>query len=244
MTYLKPRWPRLILVTLLALIGAVGFGSLGTWQVHRLHWKLDLIARVDSRVHADPVPAPGPADWPKINAADYEYMRVTLRGTFLNGDEAQVYTPTDWGPGYWVLTPLRRDDGTVVFVNRGLVPEAMKAPATRPAPEGEQTVTGLLRISETKGWLFSQPNEPAKDKWHLRDVGAIAAARGLTDVAPYFVDQEMVSPEAWPKGGQTVVKFRNAHLSYALTWYGLMLFVIGAWGYVAYTEFHRRPDEA
>ena len=183
MTYLKPRWPRLILVTLLALIGAIGFGSLGTWQVHRLHWKLDLIARVDSRVHADPVPAPGPADWPKINAADYEYMRVTLRGTFLNGDEAQVYTPTDWGPGYWVLTPLRRDDGTVVFVNRGLVPEAMKAPATRPAPEGEQTVTGLLRISETRGWLFSQPNQPAKDKVHLPDMPEYISALGAALIA-------------------------------------------------------------
>ena len=60
------RWPRLIIVTLIAAIGIAGFTSLGIWQVKRLHWKLDLIERVDARVTADPVPAPGPADWPEI----------------------------------------------------------------------------------------------------------------------------------------------------------------------------------
>ena len=49
------RWPRL--ATLLAAIGLAGFLSLGIWQVQRLHWKLDLIERVDARVTADPVPA-------------------------------------------------------------------------------------------------------------------------------------------------------------------------------------------
>src|SRR5262245_42515181 len=45
-------------------VGAVllfaGFCALGTWQVQRRAWKLDLIARVDQRVHAAAVPAPGP----------------------------------------------------------------------------------------------------------------------------------------------------------------------------------------
>ena len=44
------------------------FFGLGTWQVQRRAWKLDLIARVDRRVHAAPVAAPGPADWPHISA--------------------------------------------------------------------------------------------------------------------------------------------------------------------------------
>lgn len=243
MSDLRPRWNRVILVTVLALIGVIGFASLGTWQVNRLHWKLALIARVDSRVHAAPVAAPGPADWPGVTAESAEYLHVSLHGTFLNSDEVQVYTPTEWGPGYWVMTPFRRDDGTIVLVNRGLVPEAKKAPAAHSQPEGAQTVTGLLRITEDKGWLFSQPNEPAKDKWHLRDVAAIAKAKGLSDVAPYFVDQDLTDPEGWPRGGQTVIKFRNAHLSYALTWYGLMVLVAGAWVLVLRTELKRRPEE-
>ena len=31
-----------------------------------------------------------------------------------------------------------------------------------------------------------------------------------------------------PVGGLTVIHFRNAHLGYALTWYGLALLVLGA----------------
>ncbi len=32
--------------------------ALGTWQVKRLSWKLDLIERVEARVHAEPTDAP------------------------------------------------------------------------------------------------------------------------------------------------------------------------------------------
>ena len=233
------RWPRLIIVTLIALVGLAGFGALGTWQVQRLHWKTALIERVESRIHADPVPAPGPAEWSGLSAETAEYRRVTLRGHFLNADEVQIYTPTEWGPGYWVLTPLARDDGTVVMINRGLVPEDRKNPATRPAPEGAQTVTGLLRISEDKGWLFSRDNNPAARLWYRRDIGSITAALGLHDAAPYFVDQELTDPEGWPLGGKTVVAFRNAHLSYALTWFGLAAFVALAWGLVLRSELRR-----
>ena len=35
------------------------FISLGTWQVQRRAWKLDLIERVNERVHSQPVAVPG-----------------------------------------------------------------------------------------------------------------------------------------------------------------------------------------
>ncbi|RWR31316.1 SURF1 family protein [Sinirhodobacter populi] len=235
----SPRWPRLVIVTLIAVIGISGFGSLGIWQVNRLHWKLDLIARVDSRIHADPVPAPGPSDWPDLTAENAEYRRVELHGTFLNQDEVQIYTPSDWGPGYWVLTPLQREDGTIVMINRGVVPEAFRDPATRPAPEGEQTVIGLLRISESHGWLFSRQSDPAARTWYRRDIGSITQTLGLADAAPYFVDQELTDPQGWPRGGRTVVSFRNSHLSYALTWFALTALVLGAWILVIRSELRR-----
>ena len=54
--------------------------GLGTWQVERRAWKLDLIARVDARVHAPPVPAPGPADWPRVGPDDaYRHVRLSGR---------------------------------------------------------------------------------------------------------------------------------------------------------------------
>ena len=60
-----------------------GFISLGTWQVKRLQWKLDLIERVEQRVHAAATPAPTSAQWPRINASADEYRHVQVTGNFL-----------------------------------------------------------------------------------------------------------------------------------------------------------------
>ena len=199
--------------------------ALGVWQVQRLFWKEALIAQVNARVHAPAVPAPAGA----VSATD-AYRHVTVRGRFLNGDEAQVYALTDLGPGYWVMTPLRADNGTIVFINRGYVPMDQKAPASRAAgqTDAEVTVTGLLRLTEDKGWLFSQPNDPADDLWYHRDVAALAKSRHLGAVAPYFIDADATpNPGGWPRGGLTVIKFPNSHLVYAITWFSLAAMLIG-----------------
>lgn len=236
------RWPRLILLTLIALIGVTGFARLGIWQVHRLHWKVDLIQRVEGRIHADPLPAPGPADWPGITAEADEYRRVRLSGRFLDDETVLIYTPSDYGPADWVLTPLARNDGSIVMVNRGVVPEDLARAGEYTQQTGEVTVTGLLRMPEDKGWLFSRPNDPAAGKWYRRDIGSITAAKGYANAAPYFVDQDLGDAQVWPRGGQTVVQFRNAHLSYAITWFALALLVLG--GYALVIRHELRPRRA
>ena len=51
---------------------------------------------------------------------------------------------------------------------------------------------------------------------------AIARARALGRVAPFFIDADAEpNPGGYPIGGLTVVTFRNAHLIYALTWFAL-----------------------
>ena len=65
MTDARPRQRSTLLrlaLLMLALLACAGFIALGTWQVQRLQWKLALIERVEQRVHAVPVPAPGPQD--------------------------------------------------------------------------------------------------------------------------------------------------------------------------------------
>jgi surfeit locus 1 family protein len=233
-------------LSLLALLGLALFAgcvALGTWQVHRLAWKTALIAHVNERVHAPPMPAPGPADWSGITAANAEYRHVRLSGTWLSDRQTRVWTATDAGSGYWILTPLRRDDGSIVLVNRGFAPEGWcdfkgHCPA---APGGEVTVTGLLRISEPS--VLFRHNDPAADTWYTRDVAAIARARGLQEVAPYFVDADAASnadTADWPRGGMTVIDFPNHHLNYLITWYMLALMVLGAGIYVARDEYRLR----
>lgn len=225
------RARRLLTGFLLVLVTV--FLALGTWQVQRLFWKLDLIARVESRVHADPVPAPARAEWPAVSREKDEYRRVTATGLFRHDKTVLVQAVTERGAGFWVLTPLLLPDETAVLVNRGFVPADRRDPAARVASElaaGPVTVTGLLRLSEPGG-AFLRANDPAADRWFSRDVAAITAAKGLSGAAPYFIDADATpNPGGLPVGGLTVVAFRNSHLVYALTWYALAaMSAAGAW---------------
>lgn len=240
----QPRGPvALALLGLFGLALFAAFVALGTWQVHRLAWKRALIARVDARVHAPVVAAPTQAQWPRVTPAADEYLHVQLHGHFLYDEQTFVWAATADGSGFWVMTPLRRDDGSLVLVNRGFVlPEwCGRTGGCAPGLQGEVDVTGLLRMSEPPAFL--RHNDPARDDWYTRDVAAIAARRGLRDVAPYFVDEDAASEAGVadaPKGGLTVIRFPNNHLSYLITWYVLALMVAVAAFFVGRSEIRRR----
>jgi surfeit locus 1 family protein len=197
--------PLTIGVVLIALLLA-----LATWQLQRRVWKLALIAQVERHLRAAPGPAP-------LNATPVDaYRRVRLHGHYLHDREVRVQALTERGAGFWIVTPLQTVGGPVL-INRGFAPADRIAAASRPA--GARTVTGLLRLTEPGGG-FLRTNDPARDRWYSRDVGAIARAKGLGRAAPYFVDAAAAG-EAYPIGGLTVIAFRNNHLIYALTWFAL-----------------------
>lgn len=239
-----PRGPRRVATVaalLLALAAlAAGFFALGAWQLQRLAWKQALIERVQARLAAAPVPAPGPAAWPALSREADEYRRVSVHGRFAHERETLVQASTELGSGWWVLTPLRTDAGWWLLVNRGFVPAEARGRGQRAATEiaGDVTVAGLLRLSEPGGSLL-QHNDPAAERWYSRDVDAIAAARALdagaqaAPVAPYFIDAAAaqgpgVPTDGWPRAGLTVLRFTNNHLGYALTWFGMALGTLGA----------------
>ncbi|MFZ6872404.1 SURF1 family protein [Undibacterium sp. Di27W] len=231
-----------------------GFISLGTWQVLRLQWKLDLIERVDQRVHATPVPAPGFPAWSHITASADEYRHVQASGVFLHEKTILVLASTELGGGFWVMTPLALADQTVILVNRGFIPEKMAA-SYRASSEKDRLstsdtstiqVTGLLRMTEPGGG-FLRKNDAAGNRWYSRDVSAITAATGLARSAPFFIDADAspannapYSPYAQqneasanaPVAGLTVIHFHNSHLIYALVWFSLAAMTAAAWAYV------------
>jgi surfeit locus 1 family protein len=233
-------------LAILALLFIALFAGLGTWQVMRLQWKLALIARVEARVHAAPVAPPPAARWGGITSESDEYRRVVLTGAYLYELTTPVQALTEEGSGYWLLTPLCTPDAHIILVNRGFIPAEL-GERTRYAPrraDGDPcraggprvTVTGLLRTNE-RGGPFSRTNDPAHERWYTRDVAQLAAARGLTGAAPFFVDaaanQNPPDSPDQPQGGLTVVNFHNSHLVYAITWYALALMVAGASWWVA-----------
>jgi surfeit locus 1 family protein len=90
-------------------------------------------------------------------------------------------------------------------------------------------ITGVWRTPDPPG-AFTPAPDRARHIWYARDVAGIAAANGLTLAAPVVIDADATpNPGGWPLGGQTVVEFRNQHLSYAVTWFGLAVCLLGVW---------------
>ena len=94
-----------LFLALLGLLGVLVFLGLGIWQLERRVWKLDLIARVDQRIHAPVADAPGPGAWAGMTAASGEYSHVRLAGHFLGGANTlmmgrvmwnEFFNNTDW----------------------------------------------------------------------------------------------------------------------------------------------------
>lgn len=252
-------------LALLAVAGIALFlvlAALGAWQVERRGWKLALMQRVEQRLHAAPQPLPARTDWPHVDAAGHEYRPVQARGHWLAGRTVLTQATTELGAGFWVLTALQLDAGGQVLVNRGFIPQAQRgAWATGQADPVKRTsgpaqVQGLLRMSEPGGG-FLRRNDPAQQRWHSRDVAAIAQALGLQDAAPFFIDAGLPDPRApidtdiaqpytgpWPRPGMTVVRFHNSHLVYAITWFGLAAMVAAAAVFVTRNELRLRAAPA
>jgi surfeit locus 1 family protein len=225
--------------------------SLGTWQLQRRAWKLDLIAKIEARAYGAPGAILPEAEWPRWSPEAEEYRRVRAVGRFLHEHEVAVHGLMPSGQrgqpvqGFYLLTPLRLADGSIVVVNRGFVPTPLRDPASRPGsrPEGEVTVTGLVRGPEKRG-SFRPENDPARDVWFVRDVQQIAQARKLARVAPFLIDaDDSPNPAGWPKGGQTRLTMTNDHLHYALTWFGLALVLVGVFAAVVWRHFHPAAGE-
>lgn len=236
----------LIAPGLASLVALAILVTLGVWQLERKGWKEALIARIAARSQAEPPgDLPAPADW---NPEWDEFKRVRVSGRWLSDKETLVHglaagsAPGRALQGFYVLTPLRRDDGGLVLVNRGFVPTELKDPAPRRAATSvETTVTGVLRATEPRT-MFVPPPDPARGEWFNRDIAGIAAAAGLPEAMPYLVEADATpNPGGWPKGGQLRVDLPNNHLQYAFTWFGIAACLVGVFGVFAWRRLYDDP---
>ncbi len=238
----RSRLRHLLWPAVATTIGCIFLISLGVWQLHRLAWKEGLIAEIAARAKAPPQPLPSQSQWAQLRPEDYEYRHVELDGSLQDDKEALVFRPAGGParePGYLVLTPLQLGSGAFVIVNRGFVPLNMKDPATRLESQvaGPTHLTGLMRQPESRNF-FTPADDPETDQYFTRDPTLIARHFGLAPVAPFSVDADAgPTPGAWPRGGATELAFPNNHLSYALTWFGLALALLGV--FAVFARQHR-----
>jgi surfeit locus 1 family protein len=225
--------------------------SLGLWQLDRLAWKEGLIATLEQRLSAPPVALPPPAEWPRLTAAQAEFLRITLTAEFANDREALVYSggstlrEATGGPGYWVFTPARLAGGALVMVNRGFVPDGKQDPAARPAGQvaGLVAMVGVLRWPEQPG-LFTPAGDPAHNIWFARDSTAMAVAKGIA-AAPFYVELESPEPPGGlPHAGRLQPNLPNNHFGYALTWLGLAVVLVGVYAAWLFGGWRKREGVA
>ncbi|KAK6087870.1 SURF1 family protein [Seiridium cupressi] len=219
----------------LALIPVTAF-LLGSWQVQRLGWKTELIARFEDRLVRTPLPLPPRIDPDAIH--DFDFRRVVAKGRFRH-DQEMLIGPRmrDGDDGYMVVTPLERDDGgagpgrgsTTVLVNRGWISKKMRRQQDRgpgALPQGEVVVEGLLREPWKKN-MFTPDNRPDKGEFYFPDVRQMAELTGSQAVwvestmEPDWSQTLDMEAKGIPLGRAAEVNLRNNHAQYIFTWYGL-----------------------
>ena len=149
---LTPRWLGIAAATLAA---AAIMVVLGFWQLSRYHERSAINAGIDAATAADPTPVDRWLRPGQPAPAGAQWQRVTATGTFDTSHEILVRGRTVADRvGFEVLTPLVDATGTAVLVNRGWIPPAPQglavAPAVPGAPPGVVTVTGRVRLPESR----------------------------------------------------------------------------------------------
>jgi surfeit locus 1 family protein len=211
----------LIVPLVFGLLGTLLLAGLGAWQLQRAAWKDGVIARIEGRIGADPVPLPAAPD-PEADL----YLPVTFEGR-VAGQPLRVLGAWRGGTGHRVVAPLETE-GRRVMVDLGLVGLDIREV---PLPEGPLAVTGTL------AWPQEVGAAPEGDLWFARDVPAMAAALGTE---PLLVVARDVAPPAGPRPlPQSTAGIPDNHLGYAIQWFGLALVWAGMTLYFLWRK--RRP---
>lgn len=206
-----------------AVVGVLILCALGIWQVQRLHQKESLLADLAARQAAEPVSVASLVD-DANQAADLEFRKVKFIANYQPGADLYLIATFDGRPAWEVVTPALTDDGIMVLVDRGVVPDELRA--TLPAAgAGSIERVGIVRRHALGRGMFAPDNDVAGDRWYWWDVpamlGTVKVPAGVR-VAP-FVVQLLPEPDekAWPRPLAPDTGLSNNHLQYAITWFSL-----------------------
>lgn len=223
------RRPQLI-PTIFIIIATLTMGLLGTWQLQRLQWKTDLLAKIE-QIQAAPTLGTLPENLSE-NFSELQYRKVALTGTFKYENVLHLIGRQQGNfPGYFMLTPfVLEDDGRIILVNRGFSPVDKES-----KPAGIQTIEGVIRPAREKRF-FAPENIAAKNVWFYENIPAMSAATGL-NLSPIIVEQVgQTARGEFPILGDGKINLKNDHLGYAITWF--MTAIIGL---IMFGFYYKKP---
>lgn len=226
---LQKKYP--LLPTVITVILFVVLMGLGTWQVHRLHWKTELLTSVELKM-SQPV-ATLEQVLKESDPQDWQYRRIKVKGKFLHEKELYLMPRSYMGmPGYQVITPFQVSTGEVILINRGWVPKEHQASVIARSDE-EQEIIGSIRLNQEQRFFHPQ-NEIMKKEIFYVSTGEIAKAFDLMTLLPFYLIEEPgeAKPYSWPKPvGGSPVNVVNNHFMYAVIWYALGAILLLFYGF-------------
>lgn len=210
-------------LTIAAAIAFVILVGLGAWQLQRLEWKRDLLARVAALQGAPPIPAGAALD-ELTQGGDVAFVRVeAVCPGLASAPFLELYGLREGQAGSRLISacPVESARYGTILVDRGFVADTVSArPPVDPANAAPVRIVGVLREPEP-GSIVTPQNRP--DRWFSRDVAAMAQALGAPRPAPVFLMAETSSNPDWAAlvPAPLPAQIPNRHLEYALTWFGL-----------------------
>ena len=193
------------------------FCALGTWQLYRLQWKLELISEITFGLDSRPIEY--------SNSIKKNYQRVSTKGKFNFDKQIYLYSLNNNGkPGYDVVTPFRTNKNENVLINRGWIKKELKNnPVINQDIEIEQKIIGLLR-KIYKPNIFKPDNDLKNNIWFSINLEDLKETTGqqFNEFVIFLEDNRAKIP--LPK--KISVDVPNNHLKYAITWYAISISII------------------
>ncbi len=197
----------MIFPLLLGVFGVASLSALGVWQVQRLQWKQEILAKIDSRIAESPAPLPARPLEDRDN-----FLAVAAGGHVRGPELLMLLSRPGHGPGFRVIAVFETG-GRRVLLDRGFIPERAR---------GSERAGGWVDVVGNLHWpdewdAFFTP-EPEGNLWFARDVEAMANALGAEPVLIVARAAEPPQPGLlpWPVDSSEIP---NNHRNYAITWF-------------------------
>ena len=189
------------------------FLALGSWQIIRLNWKLELINQIETSLKDIPVNL--------SNSKHKNYLRIKTRGSIDFEKQIYLYSLNEKGkPGFEVINPLKVGNNNYLL-NRGWIPFNKKEDETINVID-ENYINGVLR-KQIKPNIFKPENDLSENYWFTLDRDDIFKFTGK-NFSPYVI--YLSGNNEFPKPKSITANISNNHKKYALTWFSLAISIL------------------
>ena len=187
--------------------------SLGSWQLYRLNWKLNLITQIKNSLKNNPI------ELSKVDKKNY--LRIKTSGKIDLEKQIYLYNLSDSGkPGFEVINPITINNENYL-INRGWISFDQKD-QSHINLVNEDKIIGTLKL-QSKASIFKPENDVKKNYWFTLDRDDIFKYTGKK-FSKYII--YLNGDYKIPKPKVITANISNNHKKYAITWFSMAISIL------------------